>query len=102
MPEFHLSVFQELVDSDFQVDDADGPACTLHLEKIEVRIHTPEHEDFSLLLRGPRDVFLPQGTFIFNHAATGRFTCFIVPVGEDNRGFIYGATFNLLPQVRDQ
>lgn len=91
-----LKTFQDLVESEFQVDDANGPACRLFLARIEVRSNTPQHEDFSLILRGPGDVFLPQGTYLFNHPVTGAFDCFLVPFEEVQDGFMYAAVFNLL------
>jgi len=96
MTTFHLTSFQAQVGADFQVHDSKGPACRLHLDHIEIRSNTPQHEDFSLILRGPGDVFLPQGIYLFNHPSTGDFDCFLVPFEEIKDGFMYTAVFNLL------
>jgi hypothetical protein len=91
-----LASFHDLVHTDFSVHDAKGPACCLHLDNIEIRSNTPEHEDFSLVFRGPGDVFLPQGIYLFNHPSIGDFDCFLVPYEEVKDGFLYTAVFNLI------
>jgi hypothetical protein len=59
-----------------------------------VRSLTYEH--FALEFLGPADRLLPQRMYWFESAAIGRFELFIVPVGRDQTGTRYQATFNRL------
>ena len=86
-------------------------AFTQHLEgKFQVRLETgsveltlieaselktlPGQEYFSLLFRGPGEVFLGQGTFLVQHEEMGQFALFVVPVRQDEQGYYYEAVFN--------
>ena len=51
-------------------------------------------EIFSVILRGPRDHFLPQRTYRFEKEGLEPFDMFIVPVGHDRQGIYYEAFFN--------
>jgi hypothetical protein len=51
-------------------------------------------ERFSLFFYGPGDLMLPQGTFELEHPAMGELLLFMVPVGQDARGFRYEVVFN--------
>ena len=75
----------------------------LHLELVEVEeggseasssaraagLRTP----FSIVLRGPHDPLLPQGTYSVMQEAIGAFPRFIVPIGQDELGTQYQAIF---------
>jgi len=51
-------------------------------------------ESFSIVFRGPSEVFLPQATYRFHHDAIGPFDLFTVPNRRDDHGFYYEAVFN--------
>ena len=96
------AAFAALVKTNFHVwIDAQNP---LELELAEVtppRItaggpNGAAYENFALLFRGPADRILPQRIYQFESAALGRFELFIVPVGRDQTGTQYQATFNRL------
>jgi hypothetical protein len=53
------------------------------------------NEKFSLLFQGPADSPLEQDTYLFEHAALGRFPMFIVPVfAFSSQSAFYDAIFN--------
>ena len=54
----------------------------------------PKYENFALMFRGPADRQLAQQIYLFESAQIGRFELFIVPVGRDQNGALYQATFN--------
>jgi hypothetical protein len=54
------------------------------------------YENFTLEFLGPADRLLPQRMYWFESAPIGRFELFIVPVGRDQNGARYHATFNRL------
>ena len=71
---------------------------SLELELVEVnsneRLRQEGVENFSVVFRGPREQFIPQGTYMFEHESTGQFEIFIVPIRVDDAGFYYEAVFN--------
>lgn len=74
----------------------------LELELVEVtpyenRDKPGEHsgmERFSLFFQGPAEVFLPQRIYRLTHAEMGDLQLFLVPVGQNERGFRYESVFN--------
>lgn len=51
-------------------------------------------ERFSLFFYGPSDLLVPQGTYALDHPSMGELLLFIVPIGQDNRGFRYEVVLN--------
>jgi hypothetical protein len=83
------------------------PANTVELELSEVNAllnpgsvrataNQPSQESFSLIFHGPKDRFLPQRMYTFEHDRIGRFELFIVPIGQKPGLFQYQAVFNRL------
>jgi hypothetical protein len=83
------------------------PANTVELELSEVNTllnpgsaraaaNQPAQESFSLIFHGPKDHFLPQRMYTFEHDRIGRFELFIVPIGQKSGLFHYQAVFNRL------
>jgi hypothetical protein len=72
----------------------------LVLELIEVKAighFDPERdarEAFSVLFRGPGDLLLAQGLFHIENTELGALPLFLVPLGSDDEGMLYDATFN--------
>jgi len=67
----------------------DSSSFALKLTKVtdlKTTAKTPEkiagRESFSLLFVGPGDSALPQETYTIEHAALGKFSLFLVPVGK--------------------
>lgn len=51
-------------------------------------------ERFTAVFHGPAEAFLPQHMYQLRHEAMGDLVLFLVPVGRDERGFLYEAVFN--------
>lgn len=90
--------FRPHVNTKFRVKvDAPRP---IELELFEVKGYTPgPHEQarmvrFSLFFYGPDDIYMPQYNYALEHDALGALEIFLVPVGRDERGFLYEAVFN--------
>jgi hypothetical protein len=98
LDDLHFSSFAPHVRTVFQVG---YEARQLDLELIDAteRMGTADaderDEQFSLVFRGSKEVFLPQGVYTFTHPQIGRFDLFIVPVvSRDQSTFTYQAIFN--------
>jgi hypothetical protein len=50
-------------------------------------------EPFSLLFRGPRSPWAPQGSYRLEHEQLGTLELFLVPLGPDADGMRYEAVF---------
>jgi hypothetical protein len=50
-------------------------------------------QPFSIVLRGPGDVVLPQRIYRVEHEEMGTLDLFLVPIGPDARGMRYEAIF---------
>lgn len=73
-----------------------GPDQIVELELVEIselRLSS-RHEEFSIIFRGPSEIFLGQGTRLLHHDALGEFELFLVPVGQDSTGYQYQAVFS--------
>jgi hypothetical protein len=89
-PGIGFETFAALVNTDFEVRDADGNGGTLEL--IEVTEWAPHsqnpnaedagNEKFSLLFRGLVTEELSQKIYWFEHSALGRFELYISQVGQ--------------------
>lgn len=90
--------FAQHVNTNFQVQIDENTGVQLELVQIsELKLY-PHQEEFSLLFRGPSDMFLGQGVRNVSHEAMGQFELFIVPIRQDGQGFYYEAIFNRLRQ----
>ena len=95
--------FAKLVKTNFHVWIDDREALDLELSEITPPRVTSTggagnqtYENFALEFLGPADRLLPQRIYQFESAPLGRFELFIVPVGRDQTGARYQATFNRL------
>ena len=94
--ELTRDTFARQLNSRFRVERHGAGAVTLELvEAGEVR-SSGRSETFSILFRGPPDVFLPQAIYRFEHDAIGAFDLFTVPIRRDQDGVYYEALFNRL------
>ncbi|MCU1265475.1 MAG: hypothetical protein JWM21_1793 [Acidobacteria bacterium] len=76
------------------LDEANRVELTL-IEVSELQL-SPRQEQFSIVFRGPLDMFLGQGMRPFDHDQMDRFELFLVPIKKDDEGFHYEAVFNRL------
>ena len=88
--------FAAQLNTKFRVQDNDGNAVDLVLSDVSELKTSPKQEQFSIVFRGPLEVFLGQGGRQFEHDQMGHFGLFIVPIGKDDNGFSYEAVFNRL------
>jgi len=51
-------------------------------------------QPFSLLFRGPLEPVLPQQMLRIENSTLGKLGLFLVPIGPDEIGMLYDATFN--------
>jgi hypothetical protein len=51
-------------------------------------------ERFSVIFRGPLEIFLPQQTYRVSHPDMGDFDIFLVALGQEPDGFKYEAVYN--------
>ncbi|MBZ9717349.1 hypothetical protein LB519_05770 [Mesorhizobium sp. AD1-1] len=74
--------------------EAGGKQIPLELSAVKPIAASPRPGGgFSLLFRGPRDIALPQATYLFT-GESGSHEIFIVPVAADAAGRLYEAVFN--------
>ncbi|HEX9668254.1 MAG TPA: hypothetical protein VGC93_02110 [Thermoanaerobaculia bacterium] len=74
------------------------PERTLRFELLEVVPSKDEapgrRRPFSLVFRGPCELYVPQQIVPLEHAALGKLEIFLVPIGLDAEGYRYEAVFN--------
>ena len=96
MPEYLTrTAFEPHLNTTFQMKLEGG--STIDLELVEANDKTPERfdgEQFSLIFKGPADIFVPQQTCPMEHAAMGELYLFLVPVDQQEDGYYYEAFFN--------
>lgn len=85
--------FCKIVDTDFSLD-LGGQTIAFSLIEISEKQETSRTVCFSILLKGPKDIFFQQDTYKFKHETFGECELFIVPVREDVDGLIYESIFN--------
>lgn len=90
---FSLAVFSAQVGTPFTLA-ASIPLTFDLTDATALDPHAPRDSQFSLILRGPLQPALEQGTYTFTHAQLGELTIFIVPIGRDAAGMSYQAVFN--------
>jgi hypothetical protein len=93
---FTTATFEPHVGTTFLVHGATAEPLTLtltHLTRGRPGNSLATREAFSLFFRGPRDTYLQQSMYLFEHEALGTFEIFIVPVGQDATGYQYEAVF---------
>ena len=89
-------IFHENLNTVFNIVLPSDVRAGLTLSAISANIVSSVQERFSITLTGPANPFFPQALYKFEHEKMGEFEMFIVPVGQDQGGFIYEAVFNRL------
>lgn len=90
--------FENAIGTAFTVSDPDGNSVELTLVTVATRDQVVPNGPagwvpFTLTFEGPREPFVPQGTFAVEHAATGRIDVFLVPSERTERATRYEAVF---------
>jgi hypothetical protein len=92
--------FSRHVNTKFRVNvDAPSP---IDLELVEVKGYPYKDqqneqkgmERFSVHFYGPGNAYLPQATYKLTHDSMGEIALFLVPLAQNERGFLYEAVFN--------
>lgn len=89
--------FADKVGDDFVAVFDDGPSIAMSLaEAAPLASHGAKltRPPFSLVFVAAEPRVLPQRLYRLRHAALGDIDIFLVPVGKDERGICYQATFN--------
>ena len=90
--------FSRHINTKFRVIVESAEPVELGLVEVAVRKSEPnEHkgmERFSTFFYGPATFFLPQKTYDLVHPEMGEMRIFLVPIGQDDKGFKYEAVFN--------
>lgn len=86
--------FTKLLETKFQTQFDETRSVELKLIEVSEMKLYPGQEQFAIVLLGPSDSFLGQGTRSFTHDQIGQFEMFIVPIKQDEQGFHYEAVFN--------
>ena len=98
LAELTHAFFEPLLNETFRVRLGTQDAPDLRLIDVSV-ISDPipdvtNRHGFSLIFRGPPNVFLPQATYHFANDRAGELEFTIVPIGPDRDGLRYQAIFN--------
>jgi hypothetical protein len=88
--------FAELLNGKFDFLAEDGRKAELVLEEVSELKQSRYSEHFSLLFRGPLETPLGQGIHQLSREGAENMEMFIVPVGRDDKGYLYESIFNWL------
>lgn len=86
--------FAENLNTKFLLRTDDGNVIELELTNIRDVKSEPHQEQFALVFSGPGSIYLPQQIYSLEHEGMGELALFLVPIGRDEKGFIYEAAFN--------
>jgi hypothetical protein len=95
-----VAMFEERLGSKFRIHGGgDAPLVVELIAATPLRVRftptdSPARAPFSLLFRGPKNVYLPQRIYRFEHDEMGTLEIFIVPIGPDAVGMRFEAIFN--------
>jgi hypothetical protein len=104
LDDLHAATFRGQMNSLFRIHPPCMPAVDAVLVEVTERgaadnghgRTATRQECFSIVLRGPRERLLRQGTYEMQQDHLGAFELFLVPVGQDQDGVYYEAIFNRL------
>jgi hypothetical protein len=86
--------FSKHINTKFQTQLDETNYVDLELAQVSELKLLPEQQEFTIVFRGPSEIFLGQGIRSFTHEQMGQFEMFIVPIAQDEEGFSYEAVFN--------
>jgi hypothetical protein len=93
-----LEDFEPCLGQSFVVKTADADPLELELTQVKA-LRDPDpatdaRQPFALLFRGPLEPVLAQQLLRMENPTLGELTLFLVPVGADENGMLYDASFN--------
>ena len=88
--------FASKLNTTFRIYLDDSTSVEAELVEVSDLKLSAMQERFAIVLRGPNDRFLGQGTRRFEHDELGEFDLFIVPISKDDNSTYYEAVFNRL------
>jgi hypothetical protein len=88
--------FSRQVGSAFRLVRPDEGAIPLVLRAVVRKPGDKRCEQFSLVFSARRGAAIPEGTYTLRHGRLGASMMFLSPAGEDDRGTLLRADFNLL------
>lgn len=90
--------FEPCLNQNFEVKSEPTDGFELELIQVkplgEARPKKGYHQPFSLLFRGPMEPMLEQQLVELKNVTLGELALFLVPIGPDDDGMLYDATFN--------
>ena len=86
--------FSQNLNTKFQTRVDETQQLELELAEISQLKQTSRNEEFAVVFRGPKEIFLGQGMRALEHEKLGKLELFIVPIREDEKGYYYEAVFN--------
>jgi len=89
----NLASFAEHVQTKFQASVEGSAKVELLMVSATDSGSGPGREQFSIVFRGPLDIFLPQQTYQMEHPQMGSFDLFLVPIKREEDGLYYEAAF---------
>ena len=93
----NLDLFHPHVGSTFTVATAEEETRDLELieaKPLKTNPGAPRQDAFSLMFRGPIDLYFPQNTYAVSHPRLGTVHLFLVPRQPDEEGTYFEAIFN--------
>ncbi len=96
MSELTKEFFAARVGQAFSVALGNGESLDVELVHLREGRSTPRQEVWAVEFRGPRALYLPQGTYTLSQPGVETFELFLVPVDQDSQGYYYESVFNRL------
>ena len=87
-------VFSRHLNTNFRISLGESNTVEVDLNTVNELQLSPRQERFAIIFRGPKEPFLPQGSYRFEHDEMGEFILFIVPLRQDDDSTFYEAVFN--------
>jgi hypothetical protein len=91
---FTLDTFTPHLNSIFRIKEGDTVVLELQLVEAKDVGTTSRQIQFSIIFRGPQNLYLPQSIYNLEHDRLGTFDLFLVPIKRDQEGTHYEAIFN--------
>ena len=94
----NLEDFETCLGQTFMVTPEHGDGVELELFQVKplgtINPEAVTHRPFSVLFRGPLEPMLAQQMYRVENSNFGEYSLFLVPIGPDQSGMVYDATFN--------
>jgi hypothetical protein len=87
-------VFSRYLNTNFRIYIGESNTIEAEMREVSELLLSAGQERFAIVFRGPKQPFLPQASYRFEHDEMGEFILFIVPIRQDDHGIYYEAVFN--------